>query len=525
MELQRLQSLLPILGQDFIAYTSNSNASAIERMASGNDPLNTSVNTATLELRALIDKYMPHSESEPGGTIDVSAHLDMLNISVLMGFQYQGNSIGNAIRILVGGSLPNFATDDNLEQELVKLAADIYPLLLLPRGEDDAFPDYMNIGSMVTPVILRNQYSGFFDALEADPALGQIYTQNGGSERLLKSMNYSLNTGIGSTQQMLSLPTELALHAHYQNAVDGQVAPNDFIRQVIENFHMFRRLVGGETVDVKAYVAINGLELPDNDTIELPWGMLRPPTSVERRLLSPRSQLLNSTLVVPFKLRLKRQRSFTAPYAFSNDQEREKVEEAAMLTAAAAMVGLGKEVRAVNVGTIIMPIIGHGPSTSWPIEQVNVGLTKLKRADKSKIVSAGTTIGAHKKHLGIALRRNLMAINRLDAVDGFIDGITALEGLFGADKETTFTVSAAMAKFLEANPEKRLQLKKEIANDLYSERSKIVHGVTFPSARAIETKRQRVIDLNILALRKLFRWRKDLIDKSSSERSAKILLS
>lgn len=117
-----------------------------------------------------------------------------------------------------------------------------------------------------------------------------------------------------------------------------------------------------------------------------------------------------------------------------------------------------------------------------------------------------------------------MAIGRMDALDGFIDGITAMESLFGADKETTFTVSAAMAKFLEADLTGRRALKKEIANDLYSKRSKIVHGVTFPSAATIEAKRQRVIDLNILALRKLLRYRRDLINHPSNERSTKILL-
>jgi hypothetical protein len=117
-----------------------------------------------------------------------------------------------------------------------------------------------------------------------------------------------------------------------------------------------------------------------------------------------------------------------------------------------------------------------------------------------------------------------MAISRLDTLDGFIDSIIAMESLFGSDKETTFTVSSAMAKFLRTDNRERLDLKKEIGK-LYSERSKIVHGASFPSSLIIEAKRQRVIDLNIEVLKKLLYRRTDLIECTSSERSTKILLS
>jgi hypothetical protein len=117
-----------------------------------------------------------------------------------------------------------------------------------------------------------------------------------------------------------------------------------------------------------------------------------------------------------------------------------------------------------------------------------------------------------------------MAIGRLDTLDGFIDSIIAMESLFGSDKETTFTVSSAMAKFLRTDNQERLDLKKEIGK-LYSERSKIVHGASFPSSLTIEAKRQRVIDLNIEVLKKLLHRRADLIECTSSERSTKILLS
>lgn len=528
MELERLQSLVPLLGVDFLAYASNTTPEAINTMLAGGT-ISPQVIQATNELRGLIDAQMPPSAETPeGGVIDVRAHLDMLNLSMLMGLQFQGNSIGNAVRLIVGGTLPSISTTDTLETELANLARDVYPILLLPRDDKDNFPDFMNISSMITPAVVRNTYSSFFDAVERDTVLKDLHKQQGsgnGQDRYFKAFNYWLNTGSGNGQQLLSLPTELIIPAYYKNQIEGKLTPEEFIEQVVENLRLFKRLANDETVEVPAYVAINGIALPDNVELTLPWGLLRKPTETELKLLSPRSQMINSVLVVPFKLKMKKMGSFFgSSYPFLSDNERENIDEAAMLTSATVMVALGKEIRAENVGTIILPTFGHSPSTSWPFEKPGAATRTLGYDDRAKLARVSGYIDTYKKHLNIALRRNLMAISRIDTLDGFIDSIIAMESLFGSDRETTFTVSSAMAKFLKTNPQQRVELKKEIAK-LYHERSKIIHGASFPTARTIETKRQRVIDLNIEVLRKLLYRRRNLIDCTSSERSAKILLS
>jgi hypothetical protein len=524
-QLLQLLAVLPKVGRDFVAYASDTTPETISSMANGDETISISVAQAANELHTLINHHMPTSDSAPGVGIDVNAHLDMLNMSALMGSQYEGNSIANAVRLVIGATLPSLNTNDALEAELVKLSVDIYPLLLLPQDTDDKMPNFFSISSMVSPSIHRNGYADFFSALEVDEVLGRLHVHSAGEEKLLKSMYYSLNTGSGSHQQMFSLPMELAQNAYYKCKIEGNISVEAFLAEVIEHLRMFKQLVGGGTVTIKAYVGINGVILPQGIKMELPWGTLRTPTDTEKELLSHRAQLINSTLEVPFKLRLKRHRSFTAPYPFMKDMQRENVEDAAMLTAATIMVALGKEIRAENVGTIIIPVVGYAPSVSWPFEKHGVVQTNLSARDRTKVLRLAKVIDSHKKYLNIALRRNLLAIGRIDTLDGFIDSVTATESLFGSKKETTFTVSAAMAKFLETTIEKRRLLQKEIANDLYDKRSRIVHGSEFPSARVVEPKRQRVIDLNILALRKLLRGNKDLIDCSSSERSAKILLS
>lgn len=517
---------MPLLGVEFIAYVSNVTAADVNGMLAGNSGVSTSVARATSELKGLIDAQMPPATDTPeGGVMDVRAHLDMLNLSSLMGLQFQGNSIGNAIRLIVGGSLPEIAGNDTLETEMAKLARDVYPILLLPRNDEDHFPDFMNISSMITPSVMRNTYEQFFDAVEADSVLSALYEREG-NDRHFKHFNYWLNTGSGTGQQLISLPSELIIPAYYKSQIEGKFEPEEFIQQVVENIRLFRQLANKETVEIPAYVAINGVKLPDGIELQLPWGTLRNPTATELNLLSYRSQMINSVLVVPFKLKMKKNRSnqMSAPYPFSQDKARENIDEAAMLTSAAIMVGLGKEARTDSVGTIILPTFGHSPSTSWPFEKPGTATRTLAGADRTKLQRVSGKIETYKKYLNISLRRNLMAISRLDTLDGFIDSIIAMESLFGSDKETTFTVSSAMAKFLKTGKQERLELKKEIGK-LYRERSKIIHGATFPRATTIEAKRQRVIDLNIEVLRKLLYRRTDLIECASNERSTKILLS
>jgi len=527
MDRDKLTALTSKLGVEFLAYASNVTVDDLNGML-GTAPLTAAVNVAVFELQTLIDSQLPATPETPeGGVIDVSGHLDMLNLGMLMGFQHQGNSIANAVRLIVGGQLPGATFPDTLEQQLAILARDLYPLLLLPRDDKDGFPDFMNISSMLSPSMYRNEYAAFFDAIEADTILGSLYVSKGngnGQDRYFKNFNYWLNTGSGTGQQLISLPTELIVPAYYKNQIEGKSDPEDFIAQVVENLKLFKKLADKETVEVPAYVAINGVSLPEGISLDLPWGTLRTPTSTELELLAPRSQMINAVLVVPFKLRMKTMKNFFGgTYPFMNDGAREKIEEAAMLTSASIMVGLGKEVRTDSVGTIILPTFGHSPATSWSFEKPGSVVHELKLSERNKVSQTAVIIEDHKKRLSIALKRNLMAINRLDTLDGFIDSIISMESLFGSMTETTFTISSAMAKFLRTSMEDRLALKKEIGQ-LYGERSKIIHGASFPSAQVIETKRQRVIDLNIEVLRKLIYKRIDLIDLASNERSAKILL-
>lgn len=525
MEMEKLQFLLPLLGAEFIAYASNSSAEDVQAIPTeGSASVLTESTAATL--KDLLDSVSAYADIPEKEIVSEGVRFKALDVGMFMGVQLDGNSIGNALRLRAGGELPAIPATDTLETELAKLARDVYPLFLLPLDNGPPFPDFMTLSSIIGVTIHRNKYQPFFDALETEKAFHSLYEKSGS----LKSFTYWLNTGVLAGQHASLLPCELMIPAYYRTRIEGNLTPEAFIEQTIENLRMVIRLACKEAVEVPAYLGINGIALPKGKELQLPWGVLRNPTDTEWAFLEPRSATVNSIFVTSFKLKMATQESdvrklVTTPYPFVQDRARSDANEAAMLMSASLMVSLGKEVRAENVGMVVLPPFGQMPSISWPLE-MKPGLEAhmLTPQEQRKLLKMSDKIERHQQHLRIALRRNLSAINRLDILDGFIDGVIAMESLFGSNIETTFTISAAMAKFLEPDLPARLSLKEDVRK-LYGRRCEIVHGRSFPDPASIEVLRQRTIDLNILTLKKLLNTRTDLIACASDERSARILLS
>jgi hypothetical protein len=134
----------------------------------------------------------------------------------------------------------------------------------------------------------------------------------------------------------------------------------------------------------------------------------------------------------------------------------------------------------------------------------------LKKTDDSKI--------------RIAIRRVLSALNeRTNPVDGFIDAVIAWENLFGGDTELSLRISVSIARLLEIDKTKRVDLQNRI-NKLYNTRSKIVHGNKEISPQEAIQMRNECLSIAIRCLRNLYQVRTDLLAKDSTERSKILLL-
>ena len=124
-------------------------------------------------------------------------------------------------------------------------------------------------------------------------------------------------------------------------------------------------------------------------------------------------------------------------------------------------------------------------------------------------------------HVTIAVDRLLRAIWEMEATDSLIDAVIAWENLVGTRSETSFRVTAALAKLVEDDRSKRHTTRKEL-DKIYNARSRVVHGD--PPDADLHVHRQGAIATTLEAFRRLIRDRSDLIGKPKSSTRADLLI-
>lgn len=526
MDRGELEKLSTIVGVDFIAYASASPPSVIKNMLAGKRPISRRVRSTIEELGFLSERVPASPNMHAGDEIGQATILDIVELPRLMGMHHEGNTVGNAIRLAGGASLPALGNYvDDVTTELCRMARNVYPVLLLPKSENEPFSDYMRINMQISFGASHLDRQPLYDAVQADSTLSRLY--NGSSQDQGSSgFNYVLNTGLGSGQNLYTLPVEIMVPAYYRTVFAGKFTPEKFIENVADNVRMFKSLIEGQPVTISTYVALRGVTVPDKVHIELPWGTLRAPTPHELELLDSRSRFADSILVSAFdlKLRVRQGGAFDEDYP-SYEAARAERELSATLTSASLMLTLGSEPRVHAIATIVLPPFAPTPPLHFPPEGPGVVPRALDKNARARLRRISETLGSDssKKYLTIALRRTLTAISRRDPLDGFVDAFIAMESLFGSDRDTTYILSSAVGKFLGKDFTEREAIKKEITR-LYRTRSQIVHGADSPSPSKVEEIRHRVIDLNIAALQRLLHHRRDLIGLTAQKRSLAILL-
>ena len=131
--------------------------------------------------------------------------------------------------------------------------------------------------------------------------------------------------------------------------------------------------------------------------------------------------------------------------------------------------------------------------------------------------------GAHTPEIDISARRLVSAIgHRLDRADALIDAVMVWENLVGADTEIKFRVTAALAKVIEPEPNKRVQLRKSLGK-VYDLRSRIVHGASSDQAKVTEAAKT-AISISIKTLRNFYKRGSGWLSLESTDRADSILL-
>lgn len=105
-----------------------------------------------------------------------------------------------------------------------------------------------------------------------------------------------------------------------------------------------------------------------------------------------------------------------------------------------------------------------------------------------------------------------------------MDSVIVWENLFGTSQgESTFRISAALAWLLAPDVESRLELQAQL-KDIYTVRSRIVHGSKADEASLLENANNAVL-YSRDALAKLLRDRRDILTlPNGSARSQRLIM-
>jgi hypothetical protein len=134
-----------------------------------------------------------------------------------------------------------------------------------------------------------------------------------------------------------------------------------------------------------------------------------------------------------------------------------------------------------------------------------------------------TVDSVHVPSVDIAARRIVSASGqRMDIADALIDAVMVWENLVGTSAETTFRVTAAIAKALESDKTKRRALQRTL-KQIYDIRSRVVHGAAVDQV-AIHEAATKAVSIAIEILAFSYKRGSDWLALSSTERADLLLL-
>jgi hypothetical protein len=305
------------------------------------------------------------------------------------------------------------------------------------------------------------------------------------------------------------------------------LSEGSFVRQVLDNLEELRRALRGEHIRANWVHGVAGISLPEGVQISTPWGVLRPAPPEENvlRAILP-WQLQASCILDESKLvRIGFDRA-AEPKMVHDPKEAQPSAANLLLPLACALASPDANAPIVPIlawSTILMPF-GLGSSYGTNQFPPRYRPTKDAAAAKAEIEEWARTVDQyHVATVDIAAHRLVSACaHRLDPADALIDAVMVWENLVGTSTETTFRVTAALAKSLESEASKRRDLRRSLGK-IYDVRSKVVHGVAI-DAPDVNAASERATEVALLALRAAYRRGKAWLQRGSTERADILLL-
>lgn len=535
--------LLEIVGKRFLSYVLGVDETAVENRLQAGAELDPQREAVLRELLAFLDLQAQALGPEQRSSLPYV-------LGTLGTYQEQlGHSWATATRESLGGTVGVVPSAEPSQSALVSIAQDVYPLLLLPRSTEEPFG--FLAGPSLSSAVFRHPKSKVFEeAVMQDEVLKHLFP--GTSEHSGWHGNVYRSTGTGGGIQLSMFASGLLENAWQAlSHATSSPEPEEYIRTVLTQYKTARRAVAGKKMTIKALVGVTGLRLPDDLTLDLPWGRLRHATEQDSSLVPPGlgGKLTTTTesgtqieidyagdlvmeMDVPYKIKIGSADETSGwPVELSSQQVLEDRLETLRL---ALLLSSQRKTAPIVLGTWSAfqdPLAIGGRSSSWRDPRraralLPVLLTKaearrweswIARVDQGRV-----------KNITVAIRRTLFAAaDRADPTDALVDAVIAWENLVGSTQgEPTLRISAALAWLLGKNAADRQRIRKQVG-DLYALRSQVVHGNRALNPTEANEKHLEALDIAIRALRQMFHRHSYLLTEceNSTERSMRLILN
>ncbi|WP_159052731.1 HEPN domain-containing protein [Streptomyces scabiei] len=477
-----------------------------------------------------------------------TAHTGSLNASltaVMNLGQYmpdEGTSLIQFLRKKSGGLIPSYDADANdpILQAFTAILSDVWPLYLIPPPKGERGTGFF----MANPsaVMSHPKLAELAQCIMEDPELSKLFPDPGeGQTRpdnpLMESSEWVINVSGGGTRNLVGVVSGLLYDARLRAKIAGKKLTLDSIMfGLLQSLDALRSLASGKVVDVPVIVGFSGIFLHENEEIDFSDGILRGIRTGEHPLLLNGSGACGAIYETTFPLRIfetvktgpgdawnkpfKKYQARVTEALKTFQYSLEKVQLALLLSSEGDELIAPKEESRLTLDPANM-----GGLAQWRASDHSPSNTTLQPSKYSEVLATYNVIRKkHPESLNIAMKRLLSAASsRIDANDALIDALIAWENMFGTRQETTFRVTASLAKILESDPTDRIILQKEL-NKLYAVRSSMVHGAKEPDPETAEKNRYRVIRVAIDALTRLYHERPELLAMSPEDRSKTVLL-